>query len=472
MFHFCKPSTKALRAEQARAIKEGLDQRWDLDRTFALAGKGPADAIVAGLNQIFTRLNRFITDLTKRNVQMAKVAPLTHRISQQVRTSAEALCQQAEQIEANCQSLAGGIGRSADSANQALVQSATIVDEIARAGGLTDQSLEQMRTMEGEVSLLSGTIATLDRQSRAIGSIIESISDIADHTGLLSLNAFIEAARAGAHGAGFGVIANEIRQLSQETARAAQEVKDSLLTISTLVGETVDAVTQVQGCVTTGVQVNQDASAALVQVGREHQQFHRHLEAVISAIVDQKQAMASFAGDLAGITAIGKEGRGSSSKLAELAATVKTLTEEQLLATGMFILPQYRRAEAAVMAMAADADIGAMGANTDQALQRRMGPLAYLELVYLTDTEGRQVSSNVCRTAQALTSDGAARGKDWGQREWFRQVKTTGQPYISAIYQSAATDSFCLTIAVPVLRQSTWVGVLGADINFADLLTI
>ncbi|MCK7470714.1 MAG: methyl-accepting chemotaxis protein [Desulfomicrobium escambiense] len=100
--------------------------------------------------------------------------------------------------------------------------------------------------MEQDVRRLTTAIAELDNQSRSIGSIIESISDIADHTGLLSLNAFIEAARAGAHGAGFGVIANEIRQLSQESARAAQEIKDSLSGISNLIQETVDAVTRVE----------------------------------------------------------------------------------------------------------------------------------------------------------------------------------------------------------------------------------
>jgi hypothetical protein len=51
-------------------------------------------------------------------------------------------------------------------------------------------------------------------------------------------------------------------------------------------------------------------------------------------------------------------------------------------------------------------------------------------------------------------------------------VKETGKPFISEIYRSAATGTFCLTIAVPVFRQSTWTGVLGADINFEDLLNI
>lgn len=472
MFTLFNSSIKNRRSEKAMEIKDELAQRWDLDRTFSLPGEGPANDIIEGLNQIFRRLHTFITDLTKRNVQMATVAPLTHHISQQVRESAESLSQQADQIENSCRSLAAGIGRSTDSANQALDQSAAIVGEITRAGSLTDQALQQMQTMEQNVALLTNAITTLDQRSRSIGSIIESISDIADHTGLLSLNAFIEAARAGAHGAGFGVIANEIRQLSQGTSKAAQEVKDSLLTISELIGETVTAVSHVKKCVVTGVQVNRDAYEALAQVSGEHHHFHHQLESVISAINDQKSAMAMLAGDLAQITAIGKEGRSNSGKLADLAETIKTLTEEQLLASGMFILPQYRKAEAAVVHMATDPDICTAGKNKDQALQNRMQPLSYLELVYLTDSEGVQISSNIFRKAEAIVSDSTARGKNRSSREWFRKVKETKKPYISEIYPSTATGSFCLTIAVPVYRQSAWVGVLGADISFEDLLHI
>lgn len=472
MLTFLKPAIKTKRVEKAMEITAALAGRWDLNATFSLPGEGPANFLAEAFNQVFSRLNTFIANLTRKNVEMATVAPLTFAISQKVRQSAESLSQGAEQIEGTCRRLAEAIGKSADGANQALGQSASIVCEITRAGSLTDHALQRMQVMEQDVSRLTGAIADLEQQSRSIGSIIQSISDIADNTGLLSLNAFIEAARAGAHGAGFGVIAHEIRQLSQETARAAQEVKDSLSTISELIQETVSAVAQVKEGVNSGVQVNQEASAALETVSQEHQRFHRHLESVISGVSDQKQAVALFAGELATITTIGKEGRSDSQKLAELAEKVKSLTEEQLLATGIFILPQYRKAEVAVVAMATDADIRSAGSTADQALQRRMQPLSFLELVYLTDTGGVQVSSNIFRKDRTVVADVTARGKNWSRKEWFKKVKETGKPYISEIYKSEATDSFCLTISVPVYRQSTWAGVLGADINFEDLLNI
>lgn len=454
------------------AIKESLADRWDLSQRFTLPGEGEANGLIEAMNLIFSRMHAFVLDLTKRNVETATVVPRAQAIAGQVRNASESLTHEVEQIEATCSLLAAGIGTSADNAGRALEQSARIVGGIEQTAQLTDQALQRMHAMEREVGQLSAAIGELDRRSKDIGSIIESISEIADHTGLLSLNAFIEAARAGAHGAGFGVIAQEVRQLSQESAKAAQEVKNSLLGISALIQQTVTAVSQVRNEVESGLAGNQEAATALTQVSSEHHRFHRHLQSVIAAVDDQKQAVALFAADLAHIAAIGQEGRRESAALALLADQVKQLTDQQLLAIGIFILPQYRKAEKAVLALAQAPEIQSPGRTTDQTLQQKMAGLSYLELIYLTDSQGIQVSSNVFRNGDRFTCDTRARGKSWSKKEWFRKVRETGKPYISEIYTSEATDSFCLTISVPVHRDGAWVGVLGADINFEDLLTI
>jgi methyl-accepting chemotaxis protein len=472
LLSYFKKTPEIRQEENARAIQASLTGRWDLDKKFSLPGEGPAIFLTEALNLVFSRLVTFLSDLTKKSVDMATIAPLTNTISQKVLFSAESLSKGAEQIEGACRNLVEGIGKSSESANQALDQSADIIQEIDQARTLTDQALERMQSISDDVGQLSSSINALDQRSRSIGSIIESISEIADNTGLLSLNAFIEAARAGEHGAGFSVISREIRQLSQETANAAREVKESLLAISELIKQTVTAVSHVQECVGTGLQVNKDASMALKKVGNDHHQFHSHLGSVISVVKDQKKSVDIVSNDISNITNIGKDGITNSKKLAELANKINSLTEDQLLATGIFILPQYRKAEMDVVSMAKDPVLCALGGGMDEALKSKMMPFSYLELVYVTDKNGRQVSSNVFRKDGALVFDTATRGKDWGQKAWFRKVIETENPFISEIYRSEATNTFCLTISVPIWKETALVGVLGADINFEDLLNI
>ena len=90
-------------------------------------------------------------------------------------------------------------------------------DEIGRAGALLVTLVEGM-------DQVSGAAATLEQGSRAIGKLVDSITRIASQTDLLALNAAIEAARAGEHGLGFRVVATEVRKLSEQSARATDEV--------------------------------------------------------------------------------------------------------------------------------------------------------------------------------------------------------------------------------------------------------
>jgi len=207
--------------------------------------------------------------------------------------------------------------------------------EIAQNGKKAVASLvENMDNIRERVESIAESVVRLSEQGQAIGEIIASVNDIADQSNLLAVNAAIEAAKAGEYGKGFGVVAQEIKGLAEQSRQATTKVRAILLDVQKGTSAAVMATEQGNKAVEIGVKQSQEAGESIrvltdsvaeaaqtaIQIAASNQQQMAGISQVTSAMENIKQGSAQTAAST-------KQAEMAARNLYDLAQKIKQLME-------------------------------------------------------------------------------------------------------------------------------------------------
>ena len=202
-------------------------------------------------------------------------------------SSSEEINASIEEISANMQEIAAGAENNNDSvvnASQVLVQLSSLVqlalnkastasenadisDKAAQDGRIrVQETVKAMETISISTGETEAILASLNTQSATVTEIVGVINAIAQQTNLLALNAAIEAARAGENGRGFAVVAGEVRKLSEESNKRANEISELVERMVDQIGKAVGAMKGASSAVTQGVDIVQETDRAFMHI--------------------------------------------------------------------------------------------------------------------------------------------------------------------------------------------------------------
>jgi methyl-accepting chemotaxis protein len=221
---------------------------------------------------------------TSRSAQAASGA--VAQFAQAVDGIARGAQDQSRQVQAtgaNAQQMAASVEQVAAAAQQVTATSQQAKVAATQGAQAVHQTIAGMNAIQQVVTEAAAKVEELGRLGEKIGAVVETIDDIAEQTNLLALNAAIEAARAGEHGRGFAVVADEVRKLAERSQRETKTIGELIQAVQSGTSEAVAAMEQGAHKVTQEVAQANQAGAALADILAAVEQTVTQVEGIAGA---------------------------------------------------------------------------------------------------------------------------------------------------------------------------------------------
>ncbi|TCK60395.1 methyl-accepting chemotaxis protein [Seleniivibrio woodruffii] len=306
-------------------LKEVSDGEGDLTRDLPILSNDEMGEMARHFNKFIGKLNEIIS--------------IVKEGSENVASASTELASTTEELTVTFLDQAGQVTSVASATEEISVTSQHVMqsigeanDQAAKTEKLTREGKQQLLSSVSEVmgikekvEKLGKTINNLASSSSEIGNIVSVINDIADQTNLLALNAAIEAARAGEHGRGFAVVADEVRKLAERTQSATKEIENIIASLQSETRIATVDMDEATGKVVSGAKAIQGTEAVFSQIVVSVESINRTNHTINGAIQEQVSAIGNI-NENAQVISSGIDE--SSNALAQVTATVADLQKQ------------------------------------------------------------------------------------------------------------------------------------------------
>jgi tripartite ATP-independent transporter DctP family solute receptor len=294
---------------------------------------------------------RFMAGMTRQSDGRTQVIG---RMVPELVTTSQTLAELADRIAAGSQGQAVGTSQVAASMEELSASIEEVATHTQQVSNEAEQAFETAHTgserareavaaiqrMAKAVDKAAGAVESLDKVQLQIGQVVGVIEEVANETNLLALNATIEAARVGKYGAGFAVVAGEVRNLAQRTAAATTEISKMIEQLMQQINDAGGVLRTISGDVESGVQLVEYAGESFTQIEQRVSEVRGRIGQIAEAADQQAHATMDVTQAMEQVAAASTTSSSEAMRVSQASQSIWVLADE--IKSGLAATHQHR----------------------------------------------------------------------------------------------------------------------------------
>ncbi|MGB9670329.1 MAG: methyl-accepting chemotaxis protein [Halothiobacillaceae bacterium] len=249
-------------------------------------------AIADSVNYTIDALRDLVATIQRTAEQVGRSAGVSQATSMRLSEASQEQALRIEQASEAVNVIAGKVSEMAEGAVDSVSVAQSSIEVAHKGGEAVRQTIHGMERIREQIQDTSKRLKRLGESSQEIGDIVGLITDIADQTNILALNAAIQAAMAGEAGRGFAVVADEVQRLAERVGNATKQIETLVKTIQSDTQEAMLSMERTTANVVGGAQVAENAGRSLEEIETVSANLAQRIQAIAQAAREQLEEAA------------------------------------------------------------------------------------------------------------------------------------------------------------------------------------